>query len=253
LLPLLLVLLLLGSAPASIHTLPFVKVVSVDPSSPQIFDTVSVTVEIQRAMNVTLDSLLVEYGDGYSGEYSGLNMSDQTIWVTIGHIYQAPSEYDLRVTVMDAWNRTAQDVSTFTVEPRSTILDFQVNPSHVNSSLNEHFTFEATLTTNQGIPLGDRTISFWYSADNMTWFSVGSPRTNSNGQAILVFKPPFDGSYAFKATFEGDSLYAPTETTFSVDCVVAPEFQFPIVSMLCLLAIPIFVRKEGKDFLFKGE
>lgn len=239
------ILFLLGSASASIHTLPFVKVISVDPSSPQIFDTVSVTVEIQRDSNVTLDVLVVEFGDGYPGQYSGLNATEATTMVTIGHIYQTPGEYDLRVTVMDAWNRTAQDVSTFTVYPRSTVLDFQVNPLHVNSSLNEHFTLEATLKTDQGIPLGGRVISFWYSSTmgNETWYSASVAKTDANGQVILSWGPPFDGEYKFRADFDGETLYAPTESTFSVACVVAPEFQLPILPMLCVLVcIPIFQK-----------
>ena len=247
LLPLLLVLLLLGSAPTSIHTLPFIKVVSVDPTFPQIFDTVSVTVQIDRDIiniNASIDVLVVEFGDGYTGQYSGLNITESTVMVTIGYIYQTPGEYDLRVTVMDALNRTAQDVSTFTVEPRSTVLTFQVNPVDVNSSLGEHFTFEATLKTDQGISLGDRTISFWYSTTmgNQTWYSAAVAKTNPNGQVILSWKPPFDGEYGFRANFDGETLYAPSESTFTVACLVTPEFQVPIMSLLFLICIPILVK-----------
>lgn len=232
---------------ASVHTLPFVQITGFSPDQPQVFDEVGITARIETDANTTM--IIWRFGDNETAQDPETQIG---VWVvTIHHVFQTPGDYDVQVTVIDALNQTAQDVDTVTVGHRSTLLTFQVSPAHVNASRNEWFTFQAMLTTDQNVPLAAAKVDFWYSivdsnnpSSTQTWYSAGYAQTDLNGQAMARFKPPADAQYVFMATYEGDSLYDRTDATYDLVCINTPEFPYPMLSLIPILAVLILTRRK---------
>jgi len=248
--PLLLVSFLLLSS-LNMTWLPFVFITEVSPESPMIFDMVTVTWRVQTDVSVPITVAQWDFGDGTGGVDTQQNMTG-TFYITRAHVYVVPGDYYLRVGVVDALNRTAQDVIAVTVQPRATVITFNVNPVNVNSSYDEHFTFEASLATDQGVTLVGESVAFWYSpvpvnqsADGIMWYSAGGGLTGNGGRIMTLWVAPFDGQYIFKATFDGGELYAPTETIYAIICQVTPEFAMPSVVLIIGFLSIILCKRIG--------
>ena len=246
--PAILAMLLLSSlAQSSVIVSPFVYITDLSPSEPMIYDQVQFTAVVQVDVSAVLLVLRWDFGDNETM----LTTQNMTVtFVSASHIYTSPGDYYVRVRIVDSLNQTAEDVRLLTVEPRSTALIFQVSPEHINinSSLHEYFTLDATLETDQGAPLPDESVTFWYasaaSQADLTWYSAASGFTGPGGRLVFTWTPPFEGSYMFKATFQGTSLFAPTETLFSDPCLVADELSVPMLLLPLLLIVPCFIKRK---------
>jgi hypothetical protein len=74
----------------------------------------------------------------------------------------------------------------------------------------------ATLITDI-TPLPNKTIRFYYLAEGATdWTLAGSATTNADGVAEVTVSLVVPANYQFKATFEGDYDYEPSEAVTDV-------------------------------------
>jgi len=72
----------------------------------------------------------------------------------------------------------------------------------------------ATLTDNAGNPLANKPIKFYYSYDGSTYTLLATVNTGSDGKATTTHVTKRHTYY--KAVFEGDETYAPSEATAEV-------------------------------------
>jgi len=241
-------LLLLSSvlvSPSEVHVLPFVVITAVSPDYPEVFDVMTVTAHVEA--NVTVTEVWWSFGDGAVGS-SAMNSSG-VFEFCVSHIYQEPSFYYLRVGLRDRDNRTAEDVGQVEVQPRGTVLTLDVSPKTLNTSLQKNFIIAASLASNIGVPLANQRVFFWYSSDAMNWLPIMYASTGTDGQVSILFKPPFDGQYEFKASYDGDRLYGASEV-YSYDSLVTPElpaFVVPLVLFAALAASTWLLRKKTLD------
>ena len=180
-----------------------------------------------------------------SMEWEGFTVMNMTgiFDYCIYHTFNRPGDYYIRVTVMDAYNRTAQDVRSVYVDLQGTVLTLNVSPDHVNSSNNEKFMLAAYLASNSGSPIADTQLMFYYgnNATETDWLPMAAGETNQNGYVRLFFSPPFDGFYKFKVSYVGDDLHTPSEAEYG-DAIVTPEFPFPVILLVSIM-LPIVVSR----------
>lgn len=229
-------------SPASVRSVPFIVITAVSPDYPEVFDVVTVTAHVEA--NVTVTEVWWSFGDRAVGS---LAMNSSGVFeFCVSHIYQAPGFYYLRVGLRDRDNRTAEDVGQVEVQPRGTVLTLDVSPKILNTSLQKDFIIAASLASNIGVPLPNQRVFFWYSSDAMNWLPIMYASTGTDGRVSILFKPPFDGNYEFKASYDGDSLYGASEV-YSYDSVVTPElpaFVVPLVFFAALAASSWLLRKK---------
>ncbi len=217
----------------TVQALPFILITDLSPVSPQIWDTVLVTVRVEA--NRTAPARLMSWDFGDNQSFSTMQNMTGAFMVTVGHIYVKSGSYYVRVRVVDALNRTAEDVSQLLVKPRTTLLTFQVSPAHVNASRGEQFTFQAQLSTDQGTALVGEPLAFWYTGDGVKWYSASGGKTTSGGYLVMLWSPPFEGEYRFKVTYEGSQVYASSWQQWNIIAIAAPEFP----NWLSGLIVPI--------------
>lgn len=230
---------------ASITQYPFLIISLVEPTMPQVFDVVGVTVHVESELDVPVCEMSWDFGDGTYGS-SSMNNTGVFEFTTF-HIFSRPGDYYMRMSVLDALNRTAQDVQPLFVDRQTCTLFLSVSPvSVLNTTELTRFTLEADLKTKTEAVLADRAVMFWYSSDGADWLQITAAKTNGAGQAVVFFKPPFEGGYYFRVTFEGDDLYAPAEVVRGEQSIVTPELPSLLVMPLLLFSTLLFTRRRWK-------
>jgi hypothetical protein len=74
----------------------------------------------------------------------------------------------------------------------------------------------ATLLDSEERPISGKTIIFEYKGSGATtWIRIGTATTDANGNASVTATVSSPGTYDFRATFEGDSLYEGSSTTLT--------------------------------------
>lgn len=248
-----LLLAVLGLSVLQVQSQPFVEVVAVAPDYPAVYDVVDVTFRVYSpevpvvmlAWAFRMSNMTV-----VSSGVVGLNMTGECDYMT-HQVFTYPGDYYVQVSVQDAVNRTAADVYGFYVEREGTDLVLSVSPKDLNTTRSEYFTMIAILTTSMNEPVLGADVVFEYtcsgdscpagsSQEDPSWYAVQTARTNQNGQAVVFFKPPFEGQYQFRVRFEGDELHLGC-MKFEFESFVTPEFPELLAGLLLPLLLLVTV------------
>ena len=194
--------------------LPFIRVASISPSQPEVFDIVTVTVTVVPKPNVAVLLVWWSFGDSNRIETYPLNTTSHVEY-SVHHLYGSPGTYYLSVGLRDAANQTAGDVQKVTVERETTTLTLGAVVHGESGS--GYFTLRAGLLNGHGLPLNGSSVDFWYGTDGLNWLKVATSRTDMNGMTESFFNPVVqDADYQFHITYAGDVLRKPSDGTYIV-------------------------------------
>jgi len=178
--------------------------------------TISITAINKGNFTETFD-ITVYYDDAAIGSTSVTNLSREAsetktvVWDTTG---VNPDTYDLKAIATSVTGETETDDNTFIVENAVSIqkLDSQLSISASPST----FTLGTTTTINGAInPIRqDVVVTISYKLVNeQTWSTLDTATTNAQGQYTLDWKPTEAGAYEIKASWQGDAMTFPSEST----------------------------------------
>jgi len=118
----------------------------------------------------------------------------------------------------------------------------------VNAINDDVVLITGTLTTDS-IPLGGKTINFYYSYDGSTWSLIGSQVTNNSGQASVTHQT--DKTTYYKVEFNGDPYYEPSSATATYT-PAAPQAPAPtgipiwFILLILLVVLGILTVSEQR-------
>jgi 5-hydroxyisourate hydrolase-like protein (transthyretin family) len=125
---------------------------------------------------------------------------------------------------------------TILVSRLDTYLSIQIPP---NATKKEPLTVVASLQDENGEPVADAEVDFYFN-DGNGWVFLGSYLTDQNGVASKSYVPQNVGLHSFKTMFEETEIYSAASSEASLD-VFSTDADYSLILAIVISGIVIFL------------
>jgi parallel beta-helix repeat protein len=193
-------------------------------------------------LDENIKSFLWDFADGNT---------TSTVYPIINHTFSLPGIYNVSLTVFDETGLS----TTFSVSVRIiAITDISISTKISSIPPNLAVSLIGNLEDMFLDPLTNELVLFDYTYNGTSnWYPIASATTNNSGMFETVWFPPATGQFTIRASWIGNSTYAPSQETTSLDLLFSEsKYLFSVESNSTISSFAFDSQKRKLSFTANG-